>query len=153
MFENSFFKEELNLNDQIKQATIDKDWQKLDALCAKLVMPGGEIFELLKPIVNQSRIEFIINVRDASNEWEEDGIWHDDGSRPLAFSLGLNINPSDIEGGILKLRKKGSHNEDSFSPIPYGEIIVFKTGVENYEHCVFKVTKGIRVVMAGWCYQ
>ena len=49
----------------------------------------NNIFEFLKQFHDFNFIEFIISIRDSQNEWEEDGIWHDDGSRVFAFSLSL----------------------------------------------------------------
>lgn len=152
MFEKGFFKASVAPPEAIKAALEAKDWCQVDHLCAELVKPGGALYELLWPIAKQSKIEYIISVRDASNSWEEDGIWHDDGSRILAFSMGLNLSADEIEGGTLLLRKKGEKLSEQIPPPSFGETIVFKTGVENYEHKVLKVNKSVRVVMAGWCY-
>ena len=152
MFNNGFFKATVAPPEAIKAALAAKDWCQVDHLCSELVKPGGALYELLWPIANQSRIEYIISVRDAENSWEEDGIWHDDGSRILAFSMGLNLSADEIEGGTLLLRKKGEKLSEQIPPPGFGETIIFKTGVENYEHKVLKVKKSIRVVMAGWCY-
>tara|TARA_Y100000780_G_scaffold155505_1_gene140092 strand:+ start:124301 stop:124783 length:483 start_codon:yes stop_codon:yes gene_type:complete len=151
-FKNGFFSDKLTLPEELKEATINKNWGQVDAICERLIVPTGLLFQYLSPYAGQKRIEFIISIRDSKNEWEEDGIWHDDGSRILAFSMGLNLNPDSIEGGQLLLRKKGEQEYSSIPPMEFGEIIVFKTGISNYEHMVKAVTKGHRIVMAGWCY-
>ncbi|MCO4753258.1 MAG: 2OG-Fe(II) oxygenase [Bacteriovoracaceae bacterium] len=151
-FKNGYIQDILTLPDELKSSVSDQDWGQTDAICQTLAAPGGAVYECLRPFANQKRLEFIISVRDSKNDWEEDGIWHDDGSRPLAFSLGLNINPDIIEGGELLLRKKNSEQQSVILPPKFGEIIIFNTGVSGYEHKVRAVTTGHRVVMAGWCY-
>lgn len=151
-FENGYFSDNLTLSDQLKQAVLEKNWGQVDAFCKELVTESGLLFNYLRPYANQKKIEFILSVRDSKNDWEEDGIWHDDGSRVLAFSLGLNPEPAQIKGGELLLRPKGVNEFNSIPPMNFGQIIVFKTGVSGYEHMVKEVTEGHRVVMAGWCY-
>jgi len=144
--------EQLPLPQSLKPLIIEKRWQDLDRAVEPLIRPGGVVFKLLHKIIAQKRIEYIISVRDGESPYEEDGIWHDDGSRPLAFSLGLTLDPESVEGGILELREKGDSHVYQWSALPFGKICVFKTGVDGYEHRVLKVTQGTRVVMAGWCY-
>lgn len=137
------------LNDEISQFVARQDYIKLDQEFFKLTACNGEIFNFLKNFCDVKSMEFIISLRESKNDWEEDGIWHDDGSRILAFSLSLTqASPS---GGILEIRKKG--NENSFKiPTPnYGQMIIFKTGVDGYEHKINRVTEGARLIIAGWC--
>jgi Rps23 Pro-64 3,4-dihydroxylase Tpa1-like proline 4-hydroxylase len=92
----------------------------------------------------------MLAIRDSQNEWEEDGIWHDDGSRQFAISLSLNEFPETIEGGKLGFRKKG---EEKITLIPtpkFGEMIVFLSGIHGYEHRTHQVTKGRRIILVGW---
>jgi hypothetical protein len=137
-----------NLNEYIK----NQDWQGLDHQLSYLVLPGGLIFETLRPYTKFETIEYITSIRDANNEWEEDGIWHDDGSRVLAFSLSLNLDPLLIEGGEIAFRKKEINAPINMIPVmPFGTLIIFATGFWGWEHMVHRVKKGMRVVMAGWC--
>lgn len=140
------------LPDTIKQAVLDQNWNNLDEEFSKLITRDGQFSKELKyffPELNE--VEFIISLRDSKNDYEEDGIWHDDGSRILAFSLGLNIDTTSIEGGNLLVRKKGEENSIIIPPPKFGECIFFKTGVWGYEHKICAVTKGYRLIIAGWC--
>lgn len=128
-----------------------EDWQALDDYFKILTHKDGAIFNFMSQFANFEAIEFIISIRDARNDWEEDGIWHDDGSRKLAFSLSLMESPQDIEGGILEIRKKGQKDSFKIGPFEYGNIIVFATGVDNFEHKINKVSLGRRIIIAGWC--
>ncbi|MEX0798985.1 MAG: 2OG-Fe(II) oxygenase [Bacteriovoracaceae bacterium] len=152
-FENGFYRANLTPPKDILESVKKRDWGQVDHLCGRLVKEDGALFQLLYPLAGQSRIEFIINVRDAKNSWEEDGIWHDDGSRILAFSMGLNLAPETIKGGELLIRPKGVSASQRLGPPAIGEVVIFKTGVDGFEHKVLKVEQGQRVVMAGWCYQ
>lgn len=147
-----FLEKDVLLSAGLRGLVQKEAWQELDQALAPLAQEGGIIFETLKEIINQKRIEYIVSVRDARSPYEEDGIWHDDGSRPLAFSLGLTLEPSKVQGGVLQLRKKGEESGTNFGPLPFGRLCIFKTGVDGFEHRVLKVEKGLRVVMAGWCY-
>lgn len=124
-------------------------YQEIDNYFQKETKCGGLIFKILSQFCHFNEIEFIISLRDAKNEWEEDGIWHDDGSRKLAFSLSLTTK--NLEGGILEIRKKDKTNHVYLKTPQYGEMIIFKTGVDDYEHKINSVTKGKRLIIAGWC--
>ncbi len=126
-----------------------ENWPALDAEFKRLTSPQGELFKFLNQFHDFQSIEFIISIRDAQNEWEEDGIWHDDGSRVFAFSLSLT--ESEISGGRLGVRRIGDEN---FLPIPtpgFGGIITFLTGIYGFEHKIHQVTHGRRIIIAGWC--
>ena len=133
----------------VRDLILHENWEELDSLFKKLTCEEGALFQFLHQYHDFSSIEFIISIRDAQNDWEEDGIWHDDGSRVFAFSLSLTQD--EIEGGKLGLRKK---NESSFREIAtpkYGDIILFLTGKDGFEHKIHQVTKGRRLIIAGWC--
>jgi hypothetical protein len=139
------------LTEEIRHMVRSENWNDLDAAFKKLTAPKGRLFEFLQDFHDFSSIEFIISIRDAGNDWEEDGIWHDDGSRVFAFSLSLTENASDIEGGRLGVRRK---EEEKFTEIPtpeFGGIILFLTGIYGFEHKIHQVTKGRRIIIAGWC--
>ena len=132
---------------------LDKNYTELDQTFKRLLASNGELFKQLIQFTDYEIdfIEHIISLRDSENEWEEDGIWHDDGSRVLAFTLSLTTGP--IEGGILEFRKKDQIQSQKIHTHPYGTVIVFKTGIMGYEHKINAVTKGKRLIIAGWLYQ
>jgi hypothetical protein len=151
LLENGFLKKKFHLEEEVRTQVAHENWHNVDEIFKELTSPNGRLFEFLKTFHDFSSIEFIISIRDAQNEWEEDGIWHDDGSRKIAFSLSLTLFPENIQGGILGLRKK---NTTLFSKIPtpeFGEIIIFLTGEYGFEHKIHRVEAGKRVIIAGWC--
>lgn len=139
------------LDDTALSFVKSEDWDGLDQYFQKLTQKDGELYKFLKQFCDFKEIEFIISIRDANNPWEEDGIWHDDGSRKLAFSLSLTKSPHLIEGGHLEIRKKQSETSFSLSPFEYGKMIIFATGVNGFEHKINQVKKGKRIIIAGWC--
>ena len=137
------------LSDEIRSLVTDEKWSELDTEFQKLTAKNGRLFNFLSQFHDFESIEFIISIRDAANDWEEDGIWHDDGSRVFAFSLSLTLG--DVKGGRLGLRRRG---EDKFIQIPtpsFGGIILFLTGIYGFEHKIHQVLEGRRVIIAGWC--
>ena len=150
LLDKGFCQLKVKLPPLVRQFIKQKDYYQLDKLFTNLTSQNGDIFNILSNFIVFDYIEFIISLREAHNDWEEDGIWHDDGSRALAFTLSLTTEP--IEGGVLGFRKKG---EDEFKKIPtpeYSTLTIFKTGRDNFEHKIHKVTKGSRLIIAGWCY-
>lgn len=151
LFQNGFFMTYFSIPGEIKTYVQNEDWAKVDEAIRKLTNRGGQLFKFLQEFHDFSEIEFIISIRDCSNDWEEDGIWHDDGSRVFAFSLSLTLEPETIEGGRLGVRRKG---EDRFFEIPtpsFGGLILFLTGLYGFEHKIHAVKKGRRIIIAGWC--
>lgn len=139
------------LSEEIRDSIRNENWDQVDATFRALTKPGGRLFDFLKTFHDFQEIEFIISIRDSGNDWEEDGIWHDDGSRVFAFSLSLTENSKEVEGGRLGVKRK---NEEGFSTIPtpeFGGIILFLTGMYGFEHKIHQVTKGRRIIIAGWC--
>lgn len=128
-----------------------EDWTRIDQLFRELTAPDGALYLFLRTFHDFQTIEFIISVRDSSNPWEEDGIWHDDGSRVFAFSLSLTLVPEKIEGGKLGIRKKEETIFNEIETPSFGEIILFLTGLYGYEHKIHRVIKGKRIIIAGWC--
>jgi len=148
LFKDGHYLTKFELPQRVKQIVSDQDWTGLDQTFIELTRPGGSLFNFLSTFHDFNSIEFIISIRNSENEWEEDGIWHDDGSRVFAFSLSLTLD--HIEGGKLGIRKKGGQTFEISTP-PFGDIILFLTGVYGYEHKIHAVTKGKRVIIAGWC--
>jgi hypothetical protein len=143
-----FFK--IELLSELKIHIKNENYAEVDKIFKNYTANSGYIMNVLKNFCSVKEIEFIISLRDAQNEWEEDGIWHDDGSRVLAFSLSLTeVKP---KGGILEFRKKGTIESRKIITPDYGTMIIFKTGVENFEHKINAVEVGRRLIVAGWCY-
>ena len=151
LFKRGFHLSYYPLPDEVRNAVINEDWNRLDQEIKILTGPHGGLYQFLQQFHDFNEIEFIISIRDSQNEWEEDGIWHDDGSRVFAFSLSLTLHPEEIEGGRLGIRPKG---EEHFLEIPtpsFGTIILFLTGIYGFEHKIHQVKKGRRIIIAGWC--
>jgi hypothetical protein len=149
LFTRGFHLAYFPLGDEIAQLVKEERWEELDQTFQVLTQKGGRLYHFLETFHDFNAIEFIISIRDAANDWEEDGIWHDDGSRVFAFSLSLT--QGDIQGGRLGIRSK---DEEAFLQIPtpsFGGIILFLTGLYHFEHKIHQVTKGRRVIIAGWC--
>ncbi len=149
LFTLGFHSTSFKLPEFVRPLVQSQDWRALDESFKHLTSAQGSLFEVLQTYHDFKSMEFIINIRDSANEWEEDGIWHDDGSRLFAFSLSLTLG--DIEGGYLGIRRKG---EEGFTSLPtpkWGGLTLFLTGVHGFEHKVHRVTHGKRIVIAGWC--
>ncbi len=146
---------DLTLPSSIQEQVMKRNWVALDKAIRNETVLGGLIFEELQKYQDFSEIEFIIAIRPSvgSTEPDEDGIWHDDGSRVLAFSLSLTLNPLALQGGILEIRKRSLHppESESIPTPPFGTLIVFATGYQGFEHKINRVIKGERIIIAGWC--
>lgn len=138
-----------NLITDVYPIIFSENWENLDLHFKQLTSTDGELFKILNQFEEFNEIEFIISIRDSQNEWEEDGIWHDDGSRPLAFTLSLTTEK--IIGGELNFKVKNSNKNTVVPTQPYGTLLIFKTGTSGYEHKVNAVTQGKRIIIAGWC--
>jgi hypothetical protein len=128
----------------------NEDWPAVDKIISLALAPKAGLWNYLQSFGTFKNTEFIIAIRDGANEDEEDGIWHDDGSRNFAFSLSLTLNEKSIEGGNLGLRKKGEANFNLIPTPSFGDGIIFLTGVHGYEHKIHQVIKGRRIIIAGW---
>ena len=138
------------LSEEILKMVESADYPNLDAEFQELTAPNGLVFKTLKQFCPVKEIEFIISLREAKNDWEEDGIWHDDGSRILAFSLSLTTQMP--KGGVLEFRQKGEAISQKIETPAFADMIIFKTGVDGFEHKINAVTSGQRLIIAGWCY-
>lgn len=152
----------VELPDRVRAAVRARDWEALDAAIGEETRAGGAVFEELRKYVRFDSIEFIISIRSSREEPDEDGIWHDDGSRVLAFSLSVTLDADGVEGGRLGIRRRvlegfggGARDGDdatvSLRTPPFGAMIVFATGHQGFEHRIHRVTGGERIVIAGWC--
>ena len=135
----------------VHQSLAERNWVALDQAIGLEARPGGVIFQELLRFDHFSEIEFIISIRSSQLEPDEDGIWHDDGSRHLAFSLSLTLNPAEVVGGYLEIRKIGQETAATIPTPALGELIVFATGTRGYEHRIKRVLEGERIIIAGWC--
>jgi hypothetical protein len=149
LFQAGFHVTAIKLPEEVKNFVEKRDWPGLDETFKNLTSPEGKLYQFLQAFHEFSEIEFIISIRNSLNHWEEDGIWHDDGSRVMAFSLSLTLQ--EIQGGKLAIRKKGQDEVTWLSTPPFGEMIIFLTGLHGYEHKIHQVTQGERVIIAGWC--
>ena len=137
--------------DKISRLICEENWGELDNFFKEQVAPSGALFSFIKSKLHFQSLEFIIAIREAPED--EEGIWHDDGSRLLGFSLSLNLCPEEISGGELHFRPK--ENKEALTQLKtqsFGTMILFKTGLNGFEHKVTQVTSGRRIVVAGWCY-
>lgn len=137
------------LEDMVLTMLKEEKWKDLDNYFLQISKKGGLLRTFLEAFLDFETLEHIIAIRSAPDD--EDGIWHDDGSRFLGFSLSLNEDPEAISGGELRFKKKDAPHTEVFPPLPYGQIILFLSGIYGYEHMVSAVTKGKRIVIAGWC--
>lgn len=131
-----------------KDFVVKKDWKALDQLAKSWLEPQGPLFELLQKYCEFQQVEHILALRQAP---DDEGIWHDDGSRKLAFSLSLTLDNSSVEGGELSIRAKSSDEISTLTCRPYGELVLFNTGKDGFEHKISAVRAGQRLVLAGWC--
>ena len=145
-FKNGHINDKWEIPPSWRAAILAKDWQALDSLAFEALAPNGALREILEKYCPVQRIEHLISLREAP---DEDGIWHDDGSRDLAFSLALSL--SSFKGEGLSLRKRGDlANSYSIPYRPYGSLTCFLTGSNGYEHRTNRVEVGSRLVLAGW---
>lgn len=137
------------LEDVVLSALKEENWKAIDDYFLKNAKPGGVLHQFLGKFLEFEIIEHIIAIRQPPED--EDGIWHDDGSRILGFSLSISQNHDQISGGELRFRPKKQADFQSITTRPMGQMLLFKTGIYGFEHMVTAVTKGKRVVIAGWC--
>ncbi len=137
------------LDEKIKQWLLEEDYISIDRYFLEIEKPGGALFNFLKNYLNFSSIEHIISIRKPPHD--EDGIWHDDGSRILGFTLSLTLDHQSVQGGELRFKNKSILDFQSLSLRPYGHMLLFKTGIYGFEHMVTQVTQGERILIAGWC--
>jgi len=142
---NGFCQIQLSLPESIKNLVQRENWNALDRALAIFFQQDLKI--ILSAFTQVNEIEHIISIRE---EPDEDGIWHDDGSRKLAFTLSLTTRPEDISGGILNFRKKNTTQTHQISTANFGVLTIFKTGLSGYEHQLTKVENGKRIISAGW---
>lgn len=150
---NGYFTAPIALPPIIREKVLERDWPGLDRLIREETIPGGVIFDELSRFARFTEIEFIISIRSSIEFPDDDGIWHDDGSRLLAFSLSVTPDHLAVEGGHLEIRPRAAP-ESGLEGLPtpcFGTLIVFATGQQGFEHKINRVTAGERIIIAGWC--
>jgi hypothetical protein len=149
LIESHLIEKTFPLDDVVLSALKEENWKGIDDYFLKIAKPEGVLYQFLSEFLEFESIEHIIAIRQPPED--EDGIWHDDGSRILGFSLSLSQNHDQITGGELRFRAKRQTDFQSITTRPLGQMLLFKTGIYGFEHMVTAVTKGKRVVIAGWC--
>lgn len=150
LLENGFVVFPIKLSQKIQTFCHEKKWQCLDDTFLNETKKEMPLHTLLNFFHEINSIEFIISLRESVNDWEEDGIWHDDGSRKIAFSLSLTHLEEIKDGGVLEVRKKGSEISSKIPTPEFGNIIIFLTGIHGFEHKINMVNEGKRLIIAGW---
>jgi hypothetical protein len=144
---NGFCKHQFDLPGHVLDAVKNCEWEFIDQYFSES-LNSGELKNILSQFFAYKNAEHILAIRDSQNPDEEDGIWHDDGSRDLAFSLSLTIE--NVIGGELGIRKKNTQEHTLIPTQKFGTLLIFATGKMGFEHKTHKVLQGKRVVLAGW---
>jgi hypothetical protein len=133
----------------IKDWIVDQDWNRLDQYLNRHFVSNNWILEKAKELtgIQAECIEYILSRRTPP---DDEGIWHDDGSRKLAFTVSLTLNPAKVVGGQFSLRNKKNLQCFVYDCLPFGQGLFFPTGQGGYEHKVHAVESGDRLVFAGW---
>lgn len=134
-------------SEELRPYVVTRNFLELDQLFLRELSKNGKYKKFLMEIVDTPFFEHIIAIR---TDPDDDGIWHDDGSRYFGFSLSLNLVPSTISGGELLFKHKNSMDFQSIGPLPFGKMAIFLSGIYGYEHKVNQVLSGERIVIAGW---
>lgn len=149
-FEKGFELKKFTLPLEILTLVKEQRYEELDNWAKSWLSASGPAGIYLRSVRNFEEIEHILALRSAPDD--EDGIWHDDGSRVLGFSLSLNPDLSGLKGGELSFRPMSSREQvTSLETRSWGEMIIFLTGQDGFEHKTSQVTSGGRLVLAGWC--
>jgi len=154
--ESGYLKLRFSLPSSWREFVKNEDYEKLYQEAQKEMhssgILGAKLFEVYQECkIEEAHWELMLAKRRGPQDPEEDGIWHDDGSRNLAFSLSLNEHPEEISGGELCLRPKAEpHKVTQLSTLPWGEAYLFATGKLNWEHRISLVSIGNRLVLVAW---
>lgn len=144
-----FFQKEIQLPEELSHFIEKENYLELDRVLGDLLSEGGLLDNILQEFISIETREHLISIRQGPDD--EDGIWHDDGSRDLAFSLSLTKNTSSLIGGDLLIRqKKDPENYHEIKTPKFGVLTIFLTGKKGFEHRTMRVKEGRRIVCAGW---
>ncbi len=152
-----FDKRNLELPSSWQKLVSNCAWEELYQECLAALNDGHWLHSLLKSLVlelssqGQFSHEMMLALRQGPQDLEEEGIWHDDGSRDFALSLSLNREPETIQGGDLLLRTK-QYPQDikCLSTLPWGQFWLFPTGKYGWDHRTTRVSYGNRLVLVIW---
>lgn len=150
LIENGYLLTDFNLPKNLKKLVDQGEWVQIDKIIHKLLSKNGQLYKFLKEFGEFSDTEYIISIRDANDPDQDDGIWHDDGSRNFAFSLSLTVDAHRIDGGQLSFKQKNKKEITNILTPEYSSLIIFLTGIHGYEHKINRVTRGKRIIIAGW---
>ena len=151
LLKQGFVCDRFPLSEQLRRLVEAENWIEVDRAMGRLLQSDGALFRQLERYHTFTDIEHILAIRDAADPDEEDGIWHDDGSRSLAMTLSLTCDAHWIEGGRLGIRRKGEGGGVLLPTLELGDMDVYLTGRYGYEHRIHRVRGGRRVVVAAWC--
>jgi len=146
----------LKLPEIWKELSLKKDYEQLDTLAKTSLLSDGLLYLQMKKMapehfLKERSFEHILSLREGPQREDFDGIWHDDGTRFLAFSMSLNEDYKSIMGGELLMRHKSSREKiQAISARAFGTLTVFATGQDEWEHKTNLVLSGSRLVLAGW---
>ena len=80
---------QLDLSREILDSARERDFNRLDSLMNEFIQK--RLSPMLSEYKEFNHIEHIISYRRGDDPYEEDGIWHDDGTRVLAFFFSLGF--------------------------------------------------------------
>lgn len=136
---------------------LTKDWDALYKACLDALKDGQFLFNTLKSLTSENfqtelfDYEIMLAQRVGPQDEEEEGIWHDDGSRDFALSISLNPEPENIKGGEVFVRQKSAPDViKCLENLPWGHFWAFPTGKYGWDHRTSRVTYGNRLVLVIW---
>lgn len=134
-----------------------KDWETLYKDCLGALKDGQWLANLVKEHskslfeTEEFEWEIMLALREGPQDPEDEGIWHDDGSRDFALSISLNPSPTSYQGGSVLVRPKDNIQEiKELGPLPWGHYWLFATGRYGWDHRTTIVTHGNRLVLVLW---
>lgn len=147
-----FCKTFINLPVTWRNYCLEGNWETLYQEATAAMKPGQWLSNYLKALTAKDyEFELMLSQRVGPQDEEDEGIWHDDASRDMAFSLSLTLDELAVSGGTLGLRKK--NDLSNLIEIPtqkYGTLLCFPTGKYGWDHKIARVTQGKRLVLVGW---
>ena len=138
----------LSLPEELKQLAFKENWQELEKYFASHIQNKTGFYQKISSLLKIENIEYMLALRLPP---DEDGIWHDDGSRELGFSISLCLGPEEISGGEFCFKSKTEKETRLFKPGEFGTLTCFRTGKYGFEHKVSQVLSGRRLMFVGWC--
>lgn len=156
-FSSGFLKAEVAIPLSLQNLIAEGQWECAyrEFICA--MEDGQFLSKALKPLFppefssKSFDYELMLSLREGPQAEDQEGIWHDDSSRDLIFSLSLTKDYEQISGGVLSLRKYEDKNQIiEIQTQPFGTMLFFPSGKGGWEHKIGRVTSGNRLVLVGW---